>query len=290
MNFDDNITEVFDRYLTGQMTEVEERDFAEQLKNDPSLKQSYETHRAIVAGIRDARKEELKDYIKKNAKIRYIGNVWSSKWVMTSAAVFIIFFTTFMVIEYGVNSSSKKNTTAQTEDNDSNEPVATEKDKSETALKNEEDGEATEMHEAIPDEVVEDNAENANSNVESYDGYDGLTPAEQKAVMPEIKKVVPIITKRAEIDLNKVSKNNNADATIDVYYEVATTTQYRYSNNKLILYKFPYEDDVVVYKTDDDTDYLAWQRAYYPLKKDDKAHPLQELKDKKILSQLPALK
>ncbi len=257
MNFDDNISEVFDNYLRGQMTEVEEREFVEQLKNDPSLKQAYETHRTIVAGIRNARKKELKEYIKKNAKIRYIGNVWNSKWVMTSAAIFVIFFSAYIIVEYVVKPASSEKIAATEE--------ATEKDQQ---------------------EIVEKNKNKTPTTIDIAEDDKNLT--EKATSKPVLKKTVPLLTKRSEIDLNKVAKSKNFNETIDIYYEVATTTQYRYSNDKLTLYKFPYKDEVVVY-TDDDIAYLAWQRAYYPLIKDDKAHPLQKLTDKKIIRQLHPL-
>jgi hypothetical protein len=286
MNFDDNITEVFDRYLTGQMTEAEEQEFLEQLNTDPSLKQAYEAHRAIVAGIREARRDELKDYIKKNAKIRYIGNVWGPKWVMASAAIVVVLLSAYIVIEYAVNPNQKSKevaTAEKTEDAVTEEPT-----EENTEVANEAVAEDATDTEVIADSSLKGNPLNS-KELDSYYSYEGLNDKQKAETMPEIKKSVPVITKSSAKDLNKVTVNKNIAETIDVYYEVSTTLQYKYSGNKLTLYRFPYEDDVVIYQTGGDTDYLAWQRAYYPLSKDNKIHPLKRLIDGEILKQLPTL-
>ncbi len=284
MNFDDNITEVFDRYLTGQMTEAEEREFLEQLNTDPSLKQAYEAHRAMVAGIREARREELKDYIKKNAKIRYIGNVWGPKWVMASAAIVVVIFSAYIVIEYAIKPAQKSKEVATTEETKNVPQEETVEHEAEAAN----EAVAEDATEVIIDSSSKENLINS-KKIDSYYSYDGLDDKQKAEAMPEIKKSVPVITKGSAIDLNKVTVNKNVAETIDVYYEVSTTLQYKYNGSKLTLYHFPYEDDVVIYQTEGDTDYLAWQRAYYSLSKDNKIHPLKRLIDGEILKQLPTL-
>lgn len=285
MNFDDNLTELFDRYLTGQMTEVEEREFLDQLNNDPALKQAYENHRALVAGIREARREELKDYIKQNAKIRYIGNVWGPKWVISSAAIVVILVSAFFIVEYVVKPNNKAREIVE----------ATEDAAQEEAKASEVPAEANEAlanDSSIPTEnevaVVEDNSQ-PNTQLDVSDDYNNLSEDEQKGLKPSITKSIPIISGKALGNKNKVTKTESDGVTIDVYYEVAKTTQYKYDGSKLTLYKFPYEDDVVIYQTDGNKDYLAWQRAYYTLSKDNKAHPLQRVTDKEILKTLPSL-
>lgn len=276
MNFDDNIAEVFDRYLTGQMTEVEEREFLAELEKDPSLKQNYEAHRAIVAGIREARKEELKDYIKQNAKIRYIGNIWSQKWVISSAAIVVILLSAYFVIEFALKPMQNSKEMAKTEqtENSTNDEVA----------------EATEdASEANAIAKKENNVDDSVNTTlpEAYDAYQGLTDDELENAVAEIKKSVPVIQNSLKTNNNnKASTNTENDATIDVYYEAAQNTQYKYDGTKLTLYKFPYEDDVMIYQTGEEKDYLAWRKAYYELLKDNKAHPLQEITDKKVIEKL----
>ena len=264
MNFDDNINEVFDRYLTGQMTEVEEREFLAELEKDPALKQNYEAHRAIVAGIREARKEELKDYIKQNAKIRYLGNIWGQKWIISSAAIVTVLITAYFVIEFIAKPQQSKNTAENTE-------------------QTENDLEATE-------DINNENDSLGNTFPEAYDGYNELSQEQLNNAKAEVKKRVPTVEDNLKNKSNKASANKNLDATIDVYYEVADSTQYKYDGSKLTLYRFPYQDDVVIYQTEEDRDYMAWRRSYYELLKDDKAHSLKEITDAKTIEKLRNLK
>lgn len=273
MNFDDNLTEVFDRYLAEQMTEVEEREFLAELERDPSLKQNYEAHRAIVAGIREARKEELKDYIKQNAKIRYLGNIWSQKWVISSAAIVTVLFSAYFIIEFAVKPNQSTKEVAQT--TEQAESTTNEAD----AIVMEDANEAKEpLTDSLPDIKSE--------QIDAYDDYQELTPSELENTIAEIKKSVPVIQNNLNANNNKASANTGNGATIDVYYEVANSTQYKYDGTKLTLYKFPYQDDVVIYQTGEDKDYMAWRKAFYEIVKDDKAHPLQKLKDEKTIKTL----
>lgn len=286
MNFDENITEVFDRYLTGQMTEVEEREFLEQLQNDPSLKQAYESHRTIVAGIREARREELKDYIKQNAKIRYMGNVWSPKWVMTSAAVLVIFFSAYIVVEFILKPTKTKEIVNVTEEQaDSSQPVPAD------VPVTEENENIAELNTPEKEQVIKkegDNAETEHSDEApaSYKDFKDFD-MERAAVTTDKKRSVPLIAVNLQKAENKA--NNSSTATIDVYYKEGEEHQYRYNDKQLILYKVSYDDRIAVYNTNVE-DYLAWKKKYYELKADGKAHPLQELTDLDIIKQLPALK
>lgn len=257
MNFDDNITEVFDRYLTGQMTKVEEREFLEQLQSDPALKQQYEAHRVIVAGIREARREELKDYIKQNAKIRYIGNIWGPKWVMSSAAILIILLSAYFVIEYALKPNQNRKETAEATE-DYTDTLQTETEYNNQIAQAEED--------------VSNSKSEAKNNTKTK------------------KKDVPTVSKEGNKNLNKASKNSGVDRTIEVFYEVAQDTLYKYDGIKLTLYKFPYQDDVVIYQTDGEADYLAWQGEYFLLLKDNEEHPLQPITDPKTIKQLQSIK
>lgn len=276
MNFDDNITEVFDKYLTAQMTEVEEREFLAELERDPSLKQNYETHRAIVAGIREARKEELKDYIKQHAKIRYIGNIWTQKWVISSAAIVVILLSAYFVIEFALKPMQNNKEMAKKEETESTTNSA--------------DVEVTEDAKEAQVKSLNDSAPNIKSEqIDAYDAYQELTKEELENATAEIKKSVPVIQNNFKNNNNKASANTKNDATIDVYYEVANTTQYKYDGAKLTLYKFPYQDDVVIYQTGENLDYMAWRKAFYELMKDDKAHPLLKLKDEKTIKTLRKL-
>ncbi len=264
MNFDDNMTEVFDKYLTGQMTEVEEREFLGQLEKDAALNQAYQFHRSMVAGIREARREELKDYIKQNAKIRYIGNVWSTKWVMASAAVITLFFLSYIVIEYVVKPSVNEAQTAEKQQVDSSD-------------------EGT--------ETANGNTNEENKGIAMTEGQPATNDADV-GTTPEIKKSVEVFSavknSKGRNDWEKVA-NANSKESMEVYYKPADTYGYEYNNTNLTLYKVPYEDAIKVFKTEKAA-YLSWNKKFYPLTADGSEHPLQEISDTSILKQLPVLK
>lgn len=268
MNFDDNMTEVFDRYLTGQMTEVEEREFLEQLEKDAALNQAYQFHRNIVAGIREARREELKDYIKQNAKIRYMGNVWSTKWVIGSAAVITLFFLSYIVIEYIVKPNSTEYQTADKEQVDSNAGNTT------TANN-------TNTQESQP----ENDGIAMTEGTQATDGADDGT-------RPEIKKSVDVYS-AVKKDMGRkdweMAANNTNKESMEVYYVPADTYSYMYNKTGLTLYKVSYDDAIKVFKTEKAA-YLGWKKKFYPLTADGVTHPLEEISDTNILKQLPVLK
>ena len=267
MNFDDNMTEVFDKYLTGQMTEVEEREFLEQLEKDTALNQAYQFHRNIVAGIREARREELKDYLKQNAKIRYIGNVWSTKWVIGSAAVITLFFLSYIVIEYVVKPNSSEYQTADKEQVDSST-----------------DNTAT-NNTNIQEQQNENNGIAMTEGSQTTDGVDDGTKL-------EIKKSVDVYS-AVKKDMGRkdweMAANNTNKESMEVYYIPADTYSYMYNKTGLTLYKVSYGDAIKVFKTEKAA-YLGWKKKFYPLTADGSVHPLQEISDTSILKQLPVLK
>lgn len=270
MNFDDNMTEVFDKYLAGQMTEVEEREFLEQLEKDAALNQAYQFHRSVVAGIREARREELKDYIKQNAKIRYIGNVWSTKWVISSAAIITLFFLSYVVIEYVVKPNSTEYQTVEKQEGDSNstDNTATARDDSQKT-------------------------QTDNNGIAMTDGQNATDGADV-GTTPEIKRSVGVFSavknSKGKNDWEKVANSDaNSGETMEVYYKPADTYSYIYNKTSLTLYKVSYDDAIKVFKIEKAA-YLSWKKKFYPLTADGEMHPLQEVSDTSILKQLPVLK
>ncbi len=273
MNFDDNINEVFDRFLTGQMSEVEAKEFLQQLESDPALREAYEWHRNMVAGIREARREELKDYIKKNANIKYIGNIWGRSWVMTSAAILVIMFASYVAVEYFMNSGNNE-TTAEQQSKDSG------KTDSKGLNGENEDGVATHKEDGKTN-TQETPAYVENSTPQQINGDD---------VIPEIKKEVDLyaLTKNRQDNITRIASGKSSGKLL-VYYKSADALKYQYEPNKLTLYKVPFEDKVMVYEMEK-ASYLVWNKGYYPLKKDGKPNDLTKLTDTEALKGLPPIK
>jgi hypothetical protein len=274
MNLDENITDVFDRFLNGQMSEAEAKDFLQQLDTDPALKEAYDWHRNIVAGIREARREELKDYIKKNANIRYIGNVWGRNWVLTSAAIVTLFFAAYMAIEYIIKPSANEkmvnNTQVDSARQDSNNVAENE---AQTAHKNDN---------SIKNEDKESIASNQNEPAIEKDKPQSSTTESSTAYTDdsagtENKKAVNVYVAGKtlkNIDINRVAQEYKADAKqFWVYFKPANTYNYQYSKDKLTLYKVKFDANIALYEVDKKT-YMGWDNSYYPLKQDGTVHSL----------------
>lgn len=269
MNFDDNIQEVFDRYLTGQMDEAETREFLQQLDSDPAFREAYEWHRNVVAGIREARREELKDYIKKNANIKYIGNIWGRSWVMTSAAILVIMFASYVAVEYFMNSGN-------------NEPIAEQKS---------DDSNKTDSKGVNEDGITVDNDDEAQTQeTPAYVENTSPTPKNDVNVIPEVKKEVDLyaLTKNKQENITRIASGKSSGKLL-VYYRSADALKYQYEPNKLTLYKVPFEDKVMVYEIEK-ASYLVWNKGYYSLKKDGKPNDLTKVTDTEALKGLPPIK
>ncbi|MDL5050682.1 hypothetical protein QQ054_32290 [Oscillatoria amoena NRMC-F 0135] len=269
MNFDDNIQEVFDRYLTGQMDAAETKEFLQQLDSDPAFREAYEWHRNMVAGIREARREELKDYIKKNANIKYIGNIWGRSWVMTSAAILVIMFASYVAVEYFMNSSNNE-PTAEQKSNDSNKTDSKGVNEDGIAVENEDKGKTQETPAYV---------ENTPPNQKNNDN-----------VIPEVKKEVDLyaLTKNKQENITRIASGKSSGKLV-VYYRSADALKYQYEPNKLTLYKVPFEDKVMVYEIEK-ASYLVWNKGYYSLKKDGKPNDLTKVTDAEALKGLPPIK
>lgn len=282
MNFDDNITEVFDSYLLGRMSDAEKKEFEARLENDPALKEAFEFHRNIVAGIREARREELKNYIKKNAKISYIGNVWGRNWVYASAAIITIFFGLYFVLQFYNRPTDEKLVQNQTDTGN----VATATDSLGTKP-----APAT----TIDDEVAENKVEKDKTEVRpeeplavpKNDGDLGedVTPSNQRKTLPVYAEVKPEVAETQEEKAAAFAPRGH----INIDYLPGDKLQYRYNNSGLVLYKVPYASPVWVYMVNNKT-YLQYDKAYYNLLKNDKVNDLTPLKDSSVPKELPPLK
>jgi hypothetical protein len=290
MNLDENITDVFDRFLSGQMNEAEAKEFLQQLDTDPALKEAYDWHRNIVAGIREARREELKDYIKKNANIRYIGNVWSRNWVLTSAAVVTLFFAAYLAIEFYIKPATEKTVAVNGQVDsarvDSNGLNNQEPQIAHNAENDENKGDAKEK-DATPqinnnEEVAQGNPPPSPQTVQSTED---ATADNKKAVNVYVANK-PL----RSIDKSQVGKEYTQNTKqFWVYFKPANTYNYQYSKDKLTLYKVKYEENIALYEVEKKT-YMGWNSNYYPLKQDGTVHTLEELSDSSVLKALPPLK
>lgn len=117
---EENIS-LFDAYLKGSLSQDEKSKFEAQLSLDPDFAKEFEWYKLVVLGIQESRKEELKNYIKANAKITYWGNVWGRSWNIASAAIMVLALASYLVVKFYVKPQSETNKEiAQNLDSNSN--------------------------------------------------------------------------------------------------------------------------------------------------------------------------
>lgn len=267
MNFEENnMYEAFDRYVTGQMGDSEKAVFLEELDRDPALKAAFDEYINIVAGIREARRDELKDYIKKNAKIRYIGNVWGRSWVIASAAIVTIFIGAYAMLNYyGVNRKASQETAMKDSSAGINDSASAQ--------------DITVEH----DQVAENNEGNKNevNTTTPEPGHEDVAGRPQKTIP------YYILEKRIETNPYQVADRKIAsEQKLDITYEPGDSYMYKYNKSSLVLYKVSADDKKSVYEYNRSA-YLSWNKGYYLLKSDGKTHPLETVKDTSTLKHLP---
>ena len=101
--------ELFDLYLRNELPDTDKADFEKKLVADPEFKQQFTQYILIVEGIKLKEREELKAYMKKQAKMEYWGqNFWGKNWTYASAALLFVFASLYIVTKQFNNSSSKQ--------------------------------------------------------------------------------------------------------------------------------------------------------------------------------------
>jgi len=271
MNFEENnMHEAFDRYVTGQMSEGEKAVFVEELDRDPALKAAFDSYINIVAGIRTARRDELKDYIKKNAKIQYIGSVWSRSWVIASAAIITIFLGAYVVLNYYSTNKATERIVMKDSSGATNDSTGQD---------------ITIEH----DQVAKNDEREYNGNAQDADS-EGTEDVSGRPLNTVPYYVLEKAADRIDIDPTRVAdKKITSTKQLDITYEPGDSYMYKYNKTSLVLYKVPAADKKSVYEYNRSA-YLSWNKSYYLLKSDGKARELEAIKDSVILKSLPPVK
>lgn len=109
-------SELFDKYSLGTITKEEERKMRLLIQENPELKLEFKSHQLLVKGIKLARKEELKDYLKEHGKVEYFQNIWGKKWSSISAVIVLLFACSFFAVQYLSKQAAKEMAVANKED------------------------------------------------------------------------------------------------------------------------------------------------------------------------------
>ena len=91
MNYNDEHTDLFDRYLRGECTPEEVAAFEKLLADDQELAAAFEVHKILLSGIQDHGRQELKDFLKQHTPSEgTLRSSWTGKiWYAAAAAVIL---------------------------------------------------------------------------------------------------------------------------------------------------------------------------------------------------------
>jgi hypothetical protein len=107
--------ELFDKYSLGTITKAEEKKMRFLIQENLELKLEFKSHQLLVEGIKLARKEELKDYLKEHGKVEYFQNIWGKKWSSISAVIVLLFTCSFFAVQYLSKKAAKEMAVANKE-------------------------------------------------------------------------------------------------------------------------------------------------------------------------------
>ncbi len=102
-----NTYQLFDRFLTGEMSPSEQEEFQEELRNDSSLQEEFETYRTLTNSIQQVEKDQFRKELLKmgeeqinreltqktedqDAKVKSINSNKLRYWVAAAASVIIL--------------------------------------------------------------------------------------------------------------------------------------------------------------------------------------------------------
>lgn len=93
---------IFDRYLKGELTEQELAAFEQQLLTDTDFRESFDMYNVLVEGIRDSRKEELRQYLREHKATRkpLPAKNLLMNWYWAAAATIVLVAGVYLVVQH----------------------------------------------------------------------------------------------------------------------------------------------------------------------------------------------
>ena len=242
--------ELFDKHVLGTINKEEKKELARLIENKPELELEFKTHKLLAEGIKLARKQELKDYLKEHGKVEYFQNIWGKKWRSASAVIVLLFTCSFFLVQYLSKKASKDMAIANKEEiikpkqskEDSNssilnEPITENKDIASIQKKDAETGSPKKSRIEILDEsdlTYNDDRSNDTTLFKSLEDveYEEIKVDAEKKVPQKENKVIdiPIAEERKIHDTTLIAQVYNKD----IRLKVTTLSQNEIQNAKVL--------------------------------------------------------
>lgn len=256
MSEDNKHIDQIEQYLNGELKGNELDAFKRRLETDAEFAQEVEMHKALIVGIEEARRDELRAFIKQNAKVRS-GLAINTRWISAVAAMAVFAIGAFWFLNNDVFTKKQNEVADKRQDSIENQEVFEEKaiDELEKQPKPEKQKAKVEEPQTTPPEleVVEDDIEynvthdlaevnvdevEAEEKFEDYEEYDG------EELRPELKSIeradrvqnsyaAPPVSKEDEIVVAKDIMTFDTTVTMQKFVNPASggITSYTYSSS-----------------------------------------------------------
>ena len=99
MSINEETYDLIDAYYKGELFGESLDIFHAKMKNDPAFKLAYEKRILLIKAIERNKENELKKLLKSEGKVEYFQNVWSTKWVIASSIIVLIFSIAYLLID-----------------------------------------------------------------------------------------------------------------------------------------------------------------------------------------------
>jgi hypothetical protein len=101
LNYTEEHSELFDSYLSGNLSGAELAAFEKRLSGDKAFAEAFSVHGIVVEGIRDHGRRDLKAFLAENAKVDMVkGGFGAKKILYAAAAVFALFAGLYAVMNF----------------------------------------------------------------------------------------------------------------------------------------------------------------------------------------------
>ena len=288
--------EKMEMFLRGEMTPNEAAEFRQELDSDPLLKSEFEMNDAIVNGIKQYRKAQIKERL---ASIS-IAPAPISFWAGVGGTAVVGAITATVVYNLAVEDPQEieESTEPLTEEisgqQESTQPAYDISDElaKEAQMSNQEEENAPVISLNQPELQERDDSEDLVPELKSNNQSEQVQTQVVLPVGPddadELDRSVEIPVSSSTIDQSRIEK---MDVAVKQHPEY--TFHYKYSNHKLFIYgsleKEPYR--LLELEQGEKTNlYLAYDGRYYYLKDQTiTPEPLKPIKDKKLLKNLREL-
>ncbi|GEM_PF-874369 len=321
MNKNPNIEELVERYLEGEMSDLEKLNFENQLVNNSVLQEEFQFQKEIIKGIQENRKAELKArlnniQVPSSSLYQNIGLKVAALITITTMVGFGAYFTFFNnepevenTISVTDTDSVQKSTQEETEIPEAPTPLEEESLEVEEIVVEKPDGKEKSKADEEKKNVAKNKVKEDKEIIEKAEITEENQPVAKALPSPNIvrpESVEGIADDNVEHkdDSFEVSNSslNAINEVMENKVEVETISDnkkdfhYQFYNKKLFLYgdfdKTPYE--IIEYTVENNKNklyFLYYEGKFYELNSDQmKISPLKEINDNELIGELERLR